>query len=136
MTTVYSLLQEKYPDVLVEDWKTLAPELRLLVDSFKLNMYIFMSIILLALTFGIINTMLMAVLERMHELGVLMAIGMNKISVFIMIMMETLAWILSGFLIEKRIKDDERVIHLFVNENGSGVVGVHNGKGKGRTLKL
>jgi len=76
--------------LLVEDWKTLAPELRLVIDSFSQTMYLFISIILLALTFGIINTMLMAVLERIHELGILMAIGMNKLSVFMMIMLETL----------------------------------------------
>ncbi len=89
LAPVYYQLKSDFPTLLVEDWRTLAPELRLVVDSFKQNMYIFMSIILLALTFGIINTMLMAVLERVHELGVLMAIGMNKLSVFLMIMLET-----------------------------------------------
>ncbi|NET35495.1 MAG: FtsX-like permease family protein [Cyanothece sp. SIO1E1] len=43
---------------------------------------------MLALTFGIINTMLMAVLERIRELGMLMGIGMNKLKVFMMIMLE------------------------------------------------
>jgi ABC-type antimicrobial peptide transport system permease subunit len=45
---------------------------------------------MLGLIFGIINTMLMAVLERMRELGMLMAIGMNKAKVFKMITLETL----------------------------------------------
>ncbi len=90
MAPIYASLKAKYPALLVEDWKALAPELRLVVDSFRMNMVVFMGIILLALTFGIINTMLMAVLERFHELGVLMAIGMNKFSVFMMIMLETL----------------------------------------------
>lgn len=90
LAPVYNQLKSDFPTLRVEDWRILAPELRLIVDSFKQNMYVFMSIILLALTFGIINTMLMAVLERVHELGVLMAIGMNKLSVFLMIMLETL----------------------------------------------
>jgi ABC-type lipoprotein release transport system permease subunit len=90
LAATYEGLQSKYPGLLVEDWKTLAPELRIVIDSFSQTMYLFMSIILLALTFGIINTMLMAVLERIHELGILMAIGMNKLSVFLMIMLETL----------------------------------------------
>ena len=34
--------------------------------------------------------MLMAVLERLKELGMLMAIGMNKVRVFFMIMLETM----------------------------------------------
>ncbi|MEO1450144.1 MAG: FtsX-like permease family protein, partial [Bacteroidota bacterium] len=53
-------------------------------------MWIFVGIIVLALTFSIINTMLMAVLERTHELGMLMAVGMNKARVFGMIMLETI----------------------------------------------
>jgi putative ABC transport system permease protein len=49
----------------------------------------FMAIILAALAFGIINTMLMVVLERTKELGMLTAIGMNKRKVFSMIMLES-----------------------------------------------
>ena len=45
---------------------------------------------MLALIFGIINTMLMAVLERNRELGMLMAVGLNKGKVFSMIVLETL----------------------------------------------
>ena len=52
-------------------------------------LYIFMLIILLALSFSIINTMLMAVLERKKEIGMLMCIGMNKINLFSMIAFET-----------------------------------------------
>jgi ABC-type antimicrobial peptide transport system permease subunit len=47
-------------------------------------------IIMLALIFGIINTMLMAVLERTRELGMLMAVGMNRSRVFTMIIIETI----------------------------------------------
>jgi ABC-type antimicrobial peptide transport system permease subunit len=46
-------------------------------------------IILFALAFGLVNTMLMSVFERIHELGMLMAVGMNRKKVFGMIMLET-----------------------------------------------
>jgi len=52
--------------------------------------YIFMGIILLALAFGIVNTMLMAVLERKREIGMLLSVGMDKRKVFTMIILETL----------------------------------------------
>jgi len=55
-----------------------------------------MGIILAALVFGIINTMLMAVLERMRELGMLMAIGMTKTRVFFMVIIETIYLSLVG----------------------------------------
>jgi putative ABC transport system permease protein len=57
---------------------------------------IFMTIIFLALSFGIINTMLMAVLDRVREIGMLMAIGMNKIRIFLMITIETILLMLTG----------------------------------------
>lgn len=74
----------------IEDWKALSPELSMIIESFNLYTYIISGIILLALTFGIINTMLMSVLERIRELGMLMAIGLNKRKIFLMIMLETI----------------------------------------------
>ena len=43
--------------------------------------------------------MLMAVLERIKELGMLMAIGMNRLRVFGMIMLETVYLTLTGAII-------------------------------------
>ena len=91
-----SNLQKDFPSFLVQDWMNLSPELDLIVNSFNLYMYIFIGIILLALSFGIVNTMLMAVLERVRELGMLMAIGMNKQRVFFMIILETVLLSLAG----------------------------------------
>lgn len=74
---------------LVESWKDVMPELRLAVDSFDQMTGLIMVIIFLAIAFGIINTMLMAVLERIREIGMLMAIGMNQKRLFAMILSET-----------------------------------------------
>ena len=73
----------------VEAWNQLAPELGLMIESMDQYMVIFLVIILLALSFGIVNTMLMAVLERVREIGILMALGMNRVRVFFMIFLET-----------------------------------------------
>ena len=87
--TVAKELRVQYPKLLIQTWKQLSPELELIIDSFYQYMYIFVAIILLALMFGIINTMLMAVLERQREFGMLMAIGMSKPRTFTMIVLET-----------------------------------------------
>lgn len=87
--TVASELKAAFPELDTQDWKDLSPELRMMSESFNQYMYIIIGIILLALLFGIINTMLMAVLERVRELGVLMSVGLNKTRVFFMIMLET-----------------------------------------------
>ena len=80
----------EYPDDLVETWKEVAPELSFMQEMYGSMLYVLMGIILTALIFGIVNTMLMAVLERIKELGMLMAVGMNKIKIFSMILVETL----------------------------------------------
>jgi len=82
-------LRSKLSGLDVKNWREIMPDVSLVESSFGLTMMIFIGIILLALLFGIINTMLMAVLERTKELGMLMAIGMNKFRVFMMIMLET-----------------------------------------------
>lgn len=71
-------------------WTTLSPELGYADEMMANTLLIFMAIILFALAFGIINNMLMAVLERRRELGMLMAVGMNRIRIFNMVMLETL----------------------------------------------
>jgi putative ABC transport system permease protein len=78
-----------YSDLSVRPWQEVAPQLGYADEMMKQILYIIIGIILLALSFGIINTMLMAVLERKRELGMLMSVGMNKTKVFLMIVVET-----------------------------------------------
>lgn len=87
---VYDSLTKAQPSLLVESWGELAPELELMQSQIWINMIFVLVIIMGALCFGIVNTMLMAVLERIKELGMLMAVGMKKTRVFSMIVMETL----------------------------------------------
>ena len=87
---IISEYQKNYKDDLIQDWRQISPDLAYVSDVFGNMLYILMGIILTALVFGIINTMLMAVLERIKELGMLMAIGMNKSKVFFMIVLETI----------------------------------------------
>ncbi len=82
-------LQANFPDLKVESWKQLAPELAYADEIMTQALYFIIGIIMLALSFGIINTMLMAVLERRKELGVLMSVGMSKRRVFSMVILET-----------------------------------------------
>ena len=85
-----------YPGLQVETWKEIAPELKLTAESSDVTMTIFLGIILLALLFGITNTMLMSVLDRIKEFGVLMAIGMKRRRIFAMIFLETIFLSITG----------------------------------------
>lgn len=86
---VQAQLAARYPDWKVRDYGEISPDLQLYESQINSLSLIYLIIIMLALVFGIINTMLMAVLERVRELGMLMAIGMNKAKVFAMIVLET-----------------------------------------------
>ncbi|HEY4618327.1 MAG TPA: FtsX-like permease family protein [Flavobacterium sp.] len=89
-------LKKRFPTTEIKNWKEIAPELGLTVSVGDQMVYIFMGIILLALAFGIVNTMMMAILERTRELGMLLALGMNKLKIFLMILFETFFLILAG----------------------------------------
>jgi len=83
----------------VMNWKELSPEMSYLTESMDMYMYIFIIIILLALLFGIINTMLMVVMERTKEIGMLMAVGMQKFKIFNMIVIESILLSLVGGIV-------------------------------------
>lgn len=96
---IASMVKEQFPEVTARIWTEIQPDLALTTEYIEISYYIIIVFILLALAFGIINTMLMAVLERIKELGMLMAIGMNKTRVFGMIMLETIYLTLTGAII-------------------------------------
>lgn len=92
-------ISTKFPNTNVMTWREMAPDAAMLADIMDVYYFIIMSIIFLALAFGIVNTMLMAIMERIKELGMLMAIGMSKKRVFRMIMLETVFLTLTGSVI-------------------------------------
>ena len=86
---VTPVLKEALPGLEVMNWKEIQVDLAMIADYINQIYAIFMVLILAALSFGIVNTMLMAVLERTRELGMLSAVGMNRRRIFMMIMLES-----------------------------------------------
>ena len=86
---VTPVLKEAPPGLEVMNWKEIQVDLAMIADYINQIYAIFMVLILAALSFGIVNTMLMAVLERTRELGMLSAVGMNRRRIFLMIMLES-----------------------------------------------
>lgn len=89
-------LQQQFPGYLVESWKEISPETALMVNTIDEYSFIILTIIMVALAFGIINTMLMAILERTREIGMMVALGTNRIRLFILILLETFFLTLAG----------------------------------------
>ena len=75
---------------LIEGWDDISKDLAYANEMLAAVLYIFMMIILSGLSFGIVNTMLMAILERRKEIGMLMSIGMSRFKIFLMISFETM----------------------------------------------
>jgi ABC-type lipoprotein release transport system permease subunit len=92
-------IKDHYNNLSVMPWTELQPMLKLMVSVMDVYTYIIMIVILIAMAFGIINTMLMAILERIREIGMLMAVGMNRKRIFSMIMLETIFLSVTGAVI-------------------------------------
>jgi putative ABC transport system permease protein len=96
LTIVGKQLQSKFPGRMVETWNEISPETDLLVKTTDQYSYIILVIIMLALAFGIINTMLMAILERTKEIGMMVALGTNRVKIFLLVFWETVFLTLAG----------------------------------------
>jgi putative ABC transport system permease protein len=92
-------LKTKLQGLDVQNWMEIRPDMAMVTSAIAIEVYIILGIILFALAFGIVNTMLMIVFERTRELGMLMAVGMSKSRVFRMIMLETIFLTVIGGII-------------------------------------
>ena len=89
--TIHRQIAAKLPvdqNILAVSWETAMPNL---ANAIKLDYasqkFIFI-IILLIVTIGVINTLLMSVMERMREFGVILAIGSKPMTLRTLIMLE------------------------------------------------
>lgn len=77
-------------DVEVHTWDELMPELEQFVVLDDAGMYIILVILIVVVGFGILNTILMAILERVRELGMMMALGLRPAAVFRVVYWESI----------------------------------------------
>jgi putative ABC transport system permease protein len=69
------------------------------MEMYKETAYVVYVIVGLAMIFGIINAMLMSVFERIHEFGVLMAMGMKNTRLFLLVLTEAVLLGVAGTLV-------------------------------------
>ncbi len=67
-----------------------------MMDGFVL---VWILVVFTALSFGLINTLMMAVFERIREIGLMQALGMRPSSILYLILIESLLLLLLGLLI-------------------------------------
>jgi ABC-type lipoprotein release transport system permease subunit len=83
----------------VHTWGEIVPELEQLIFLDDAALYILLVILVVVVAFGILNTILMSVLERTRELGVVLALGLRPRAVFRLIYLESMLLALGGLLI-------------------------------------
>ena len=66
------------------------------MDGFVL---VWIIVVFLVLSFGLVNTLVMAVFERVREIGLMLALGMKPVMILGQIMMESMLLLITGLLI-------------------------------------
>lgn len=83
----------------VMNWKEMMPEIDHHIRSDTVSFYIWTGILYLIIALGIFSTLLMMMAERRRELGMLLAIGMQRSRISVMLLVETLMLTVTGTLI-------------------------------------
>lgn len=77
-------------DYEVMTWKEILPELDQMITADNVGGLIMAFILYVIVCFGMFGTVLMMTEERMYEFGVLLSIGMDKIKLYLIILLETI----------------------------------------------
>ena len=83
----------------VMTWEEIMPEIKQHIESDKGSSKIFQAILYLLVAMGIFGTMLMMMVERSYELGMLMAIGMRKTKMIFLLVLESVLTVMGGCVI-------------------------------------
>ena len=83
----------------VSRWSEVATYLGSMLTVMDGFVLIFMVVIFLALSFGLVNTLVMAVFERVREIGLMLALGMKPSNILGQIIIESMLLLLVGLVI-------------------------------------
>ena len=81
------------------DWGELYPVLKEMGSMIDVANYVFLLVVYIAVTFGIANTMIMAVFERVRELGILKALGTTPGQIFLLVILESVFLSILGMIL-------------------------------------
>lgn len=109
--------------VVALDWQAMMPQLVQFIIVDDVGNYIFLVLILLVVVFGIVNTVLMSVLERTREFGLLRALGLSRRHLLALVFCESLLLSLLAVAIGWLVGGG---VHLWFGHHGidfSGLMG-------------
>ena len=97
--SVLSSLTSAFAGQDVRTWQDLAPQAAMMYKVADTTVAIWFLIVMCALIFGLVNTLVTAVMERIRELGMLRAIGMRRGAVIAQVVIESMLTMTIGISI-------------------------------------
>ena len=92
-------LTSAFGDLDVMTWKELEPQAAMMFEVADMAVFIWFLIVMAALTFGLVNTLVTAVMERVRELGMLRALGMRRGTVIAQVVIESMLTMVIGIAV-------------------------------------
>ena len=86
-------------ELVVLDWETLVPGLKQAIQADMASAWFMYAVLIALVSFSVLNTQLMSVLERTREFGVIMALGIKPRSLAFLVLLETFLMAALGLLI-------------------------------------
>jgi ABC-type lipoprotein release transport system permease subunit len=96
LASVVAALRRAAPGLDVEPWTELEPLSQAILSLAESWIWIFYLVMYVAMAFGLVNTLLMAVLERTRELGLLQALGMRPRLILGQVLLESAILLVVG----------------------------------------
>ncbi len=91
--SIQSTLGENFESM---TWEEMMPEVIQHIKTDKGSIVIIQGVLYMLIGFGIIGTLLMMMVERKYEMGMLVAIGMKKVKLMQLLMIESILTVVSG----------------------------------------
>lgn len=86
-------------DFEVMTWEEIMPDIKQHIETDSNNMKYIQGILYMLICFGIFGTLLMMMVERKYEMGMLVAVGMKKIKLIYLLIIESVCIVFSGCIV-------------------------------------
>jgi ABC-type lipoprotein release transport system permease subunit len=94
-----SALRQAFPGLEVKDWRELDPQVAEMFKFADASLFIWFFLMMGALTFGLVNSLIAAVMERVKELGMMRALGMQNSTVLVQVVLESIILMTVGVVL-------------------------------------
>jgi len=85
-------------DAVVVSWRSLLPEVDQMIEYVRVILRLITGIVLAVVAIGVMNTLMMSIMERTRELGIMMALGTRPRAIVTLVLYESLVLAAIGIL--------------------------------------